>query len=158
MSSQPITTDRYRGMRPLRHLLLVAGAMAALTVLAPTVSAAPGGESGRAVHIEKLCNAAGDSCTVTRSDYGSIRPGSTITYVGSSFDALVATIHANGGTATGDCDLSPIFATDPGPGRCAFSSGTGSLRRLDVAFVVSFVDLYEDGTSLWFWDASLAHD
>jgi hypothetical protein len=157
MPTHPTTTDRHRRMRAVRHLLLVAGTMAALTVLAPTVSAAPG-SAGRTIHIEKVCNAEGSSCTVTRSNDGPIRPGSTITYEGTSFDALVATIHANGGTATGDCDISPVFAADPGPGRCTFTSGAGSLRRLDVVFVVSFVDLYEDGTSLWFWDATISHD
>lgn len=158
MSLQRTTTDRHPRMRPLRHLLLVAGAIAALTVIAPTVSAAPAGDPGRTVHIEKICNTEGNLCTVTRSSYGPIRPGSTISYAGDSFDALVATLHASGGTATGDCDISPIFAADPGPGRCAFSSGTGSLTRLHVTFVVNFIDLFTDGTSLWFWDGAITHD
>lgn len=156
MSMHPSTTDPHRRMRSLRLLLLVAGTMAALTVLAPTVSAAPAGHAGRAIHIEKVCNPEGSSCIVTKSNYGPIREGSTITYAGDSFDALVATVHARHGTASGDCDISPVFADDPGPGRCTFTSGTGELKRFDVTFVVSFVDLFADGTSLWFWDGSIA--
>ena len=155
MSMHPSTTDPHR-RRSLRMLLLVAGTMAALTVLAPTVSAAPGGHHDRAIHIEKVCNLEGTACTVTKSNYGPIRAGSTITYEGTSFDALVATVHARHGTAIGDCDISPIFADDPGPGRCTFTSGTGALKRFDVTFAVSFVELFGDGTSLWFWDGSIA--
>ena len=156
MSMHPSTIDPSRRMRSLRRLLIVAGTMAALTVLAPTVSAAPGAQHDRAIHIEKICNAEGSSCTITESNYGPIRPGSTITYEGTSFDALVATVHARHGSASGDCDISPIFADAPGPGRCTFTSGTGELKRFDVSFVVNFVDLYADGTSLWFWDGSIA--
>jgi hypothetical protein len=155
MSTHSSTTDPRRRMRSIRRLLLVIGTMTALTVLAPTVSAAPAGHPGRSIHIEKVCNPEGSACVVTRSDYGPIRTGATITYAGDSFDALVATIHAKHGTATGDCDISPIFAVDPGPGHCTFGSGTGSLRRLDVTFAVSFVDLYGDGSSLWFWDGTI---
>ena len=141
-------------MRAIRRLLVVVATMTALTILAPAVSAAPG-HADRTFHIEKLCNAEGSACTITESNYGPIRVGSTITYVGDSFDALAATVHVKHGSATGACDIASVFDADPSPGVCTFTGGTGRLRKFTATISVDMLAFYADGTSLWSWDGTL---
>ncbi len=99
----------------------------------------------------KVCAAAGDSCTVTASNDKKIPAGTEITYADSSVwpTALVPTIHVQGGTATGLCDLSPIDA-GTGPGKCVFTGGTGSLRHFRITVDVTTTDEFNP----WFWDGT----
>lgn len=116
-------------------------------MLAPIASAS----SIKAFHLAKVCVPDGSSCTVTESNYGPIRTGSTITYAGDTFDALVATVHVNGGTAEGNCDITAAI-DGTGPGVCVFTGGTGPLGHFTATTAAGFVDLYADGSSLWTWD------
>jgi hypothetical protein len=134
-------------MRSLRTLLVVAGTIAALTVLVPTVSASQE-HHGRTFHLAKVCDA--DGCTVTESNYPPISEGTRITYEGATADALVATVHAKHGSAVGNCDISAVFA-GTGPGTCVFQGGTGSLKPFRITLAVTF-----DG-AVWFWDGTFLH-
>lgn len=142
----PATGSHHR-LPFVRRLLAVTATIAALAMLAPMASAT----SEKSFHIAKICVPDGTSCTVTESNYGPIRTGTTISYVGESFDALVATVHVNGGTATGNCDIAAAFDVD-GHGECVFTGGSGPLGHFDVTLAVTFVDLFSDETSLWSWD------
>ena len=147
MSTDQPQTRPHRRMRSLRTLLVVAGTFAALTVLAPTISASQE-HHGRMFHLEKVCDATG--CTVTESTYEPISEGTRITYEGTPPNALVATVHAKHGTAVGNCDISAVFA-GTGPGTCIFQGGTGSLTPFRITLAVTF-----DGAT-WFWDGEFHH-
>ena len=147
MPTAQIRRSRSTGrVRSIRWLLMAAGMIAAFTVLAPTAAAST--HKDKAFHLEKVC--AGFSCTVTSSTYKRIPAGTVISYSGDTPDALVATITVKHGTTTGHCDISAIFAGS-GPGKCVFSTGTGSLKHFRISLVVTF-----DGT-VWFWDGTLRH-
>jgi hypothetical protein len=111
----------------------------AATASASAPSPAPTG----AFHLVKSCT--GYICTVTASNYAAIPIGSTISYSGSSNDALTAQIKAVGGTATGTCSIATL------PGKCSFATGTGSLAKFHEDLVVT-----QDSSGLWIWDGPLA--
>ena len=142
MSTDQPQTRPHRRMRSLRTLLVVAGTFAALTVLAPTISASQE-HHGRMFHLEKVC--AAGVCTVTESTFEPISEGTRITYAGTPPAALVPTVHATHGSAVGNCDISAVFA-GTGPGTCIFGGGTGSLAAFRITIAVNF-----DGAT-WFWD------
>jgi hypothetical protein len=129
--------------RPLR-LVVVVPIVAALLLLAPSVSAAP----HRAFHLTKTCNAEGTLCIVQSSTYADITPGTEITYVWASDVIALPTITLAGGSTTGVCDWS--HPTGPILARCSFESGTGTLTgfHLDVR-VTATADF-----SLWYWDGT----
>jgi hypothetical protein len=129
----------------IRKLIAGMATIAALAVLAPAASAS----SEKDFLLEKTCADIG--CTVTYSSFKGIPEGTLITYAGSGPAALVATIHAPHGTATGNCNILSVFTTGA-DGRCVFGSGTGSLTqfRLDVAVNV-------DADGLWTWDGTYWH-
>ena len=147
-SNQSATESRHR-TRSLRRLIVVAGTIAALTVLAPTVSASSG-HGGREFHLAKVCDDAG--CTVTSSTDHAIAEGTRITYEGSSADALVATVHASHGTAVGNCDIASVFG-DGSPGHCVFTGGTGSLKHFRITVEVTL----DFDTGIWYWDGRFDH-
>ena len=86
MTPRPITGSaaRFR-MRSIHTLIVVAITVLALGALVPSVSA----HSAKPFHLSKTCDASG--CLVTVSSFKRIPAGTTITYAGSSPDALVAT-------------------------------------------------------------------
>ena len=131
-------------MRSIGRILVVVGTMLAIAVVAPTA----GASSARAFHIAKDC--AGLTCTITSSNYRGIPVGTEINYTENEDGSLTAVIGAPHGTATGLCDLGPIFTTGD-PGSCVFSSGTGALTQfhLDVAVTVTTQDFVS-----WAWDGS----
>ena len=63
--------------------------------------------------------------------------------------SLTAVISVAHGSATGHCDLAPIFGYPTEPGTCVFTSGTGSLTQLRLTVLVTTTDCIE-----WFWDGS----
>lgn len=136
----------HRQSRGVRSLLLVAATIAAFTVLAPTATASP--HAGKAFHLAKSCDAF-PTCIVTASSDKHIKVGTTITYADTSVfpTALIPTINAKHGSATGLCDLSAINA-GTGPGTCVFTGGTKSLKHFKIELTVTF-----DGT-LWYWDGT----
>ena len=147
MSRHTSPTDSNRRMHSLRRLLVVAGTMAALTVLAPTVSAAPGGHPGREFHLSKTCDDTG--CTVQSSTDKAIQTGTLITYQGLTPDALVATINADHGTAVGNCNIAPVFE-GTGPGHCVFTGGDGALKHFRITLEVTL----DASTGIWYWDGT----
>ena len=132
-------------MRSIGRILVLVAAVMVFGALAPTA----GASTTRAFHVAKDC--AGLTCVITSSSYRIIPAGSVINYSENQDGSLTAVINAPHGTATGRCDLAPIFTTGD-PGRCVFSSGTGALSafHLDVAVTTSnFVT--------WYWDGSYWH-
>lgn len=131
-------------IRSIHRLIVVAVTVLAFGMLVPSVSAS----SAKPFHLSKTCDATG--CLVTESSFKRIPAGTTITYEGPGPDALVATIHAPRGTATGNCNIASVFATPSSPGRCVFDTGTGSLRRLHLDVAVTL-----DAAGVWHWDGTV---
>jgi hypothetical protein len=139
---RPTVNGRLR-LRAAHRLIVVAVAVLAFGMLAPSATAS----SAKPFHLSKTCDNTG--CLVTASSFRRMPPGTTITYAGPSPDALVATIHAPHGTATGNCNIASVFATPSSPGRCVFDTGTGSLRRLQLDVAVTL-----DAAGVWHWDGT----
>jgi len=128
-------------MRSLR-IGLVIGALVALAVV-PSATAS----SVKGFHVEKDCD--GLTCVITSSSYRGIPAGTEINYTENADGSLTAVIGAPHGTATGRCDLAPIFGDPSEPGTCVFSSGTGSLTAFHLSVDVTTTDFVT-----WFWDGS----
>lgn len=129
-------------MRSVRTLVLI-GTILTLAALAPITSAS----IARPFHVVKDCNP--PTCVITSSSYRGIPAGSVINYSPNSDGTLTAVISVATGTATGRCDLAPIFGDPSAPGHCVFASGTGSLTQfhLDVwVGTANFVTWTWDGT------------
>lgn len=129
-------------MRSIRRFLVLVGTMLAIVLVAPTA----GASSSRPFHVAKDC--AGLSCVITSSSYRTIPAGSVINYSENQDGSLTAVINAPHGSATGRCDLAPIFTTGD-PGRCVFSSGTGALTPFHLDVAVTTTDFVT-----WYWDGS----
>jgi hypothetical protein len=140
-------TERRRPIPSLRPFLVVAVIISAMVVVAPTASAS----SRKAFHLAKNCDTF-PTCIVTASNYKKIPVGTEITYSPASVppSRLLPTVHGRHGTTSGTCDLTAINA-GTGPGRCVFSSGTGSLTSFTASLSVTF-----DGR-LWYWDGTYGH-
>jgi hypothetical protein len=113
-----------RSFRTRLRLLVLAGTFAAITALAPAVSASP----PAGLSFTKTCNP--DFCTVADSSNTSLIPnGSTLTYSGPRFDPHLSSgfvLETTGGAATGHCSLN--WST--GTGGCIIDAGTGSLAGM----------------------------
>lgn len=140
-------------MRSVGRLLVVAGAIVALTVLVPSVSASsPLGE----VHLTKTCPTfdTTSSCTVIDSTSGPIPVGTVATYSGPLFfpviSSAVVLTTPNGSTATGHCALrwQPELLGATGHGTCVFVSGTGSLAGFHANLTIS------DHPTVTYWDGT----
>ena len=129
-------------MRSIRHLVVAAGVVLALAIVAPTA----GASSDRPFHVAKDC--AGLTCVITSSTYKAIPAGSVINYSENADGSLTAVITGAHGTATGRCDLAPIFTTGD-PGTCVFTTGTGSLTPLHLSVAVTTSDY-----TTWYWDGA----
>lgn len=118
-------------MRSVKRLLAVFATIAALSLLAPSVSASsPIGE----VHLTKTCPTfeTTATCTVITSESGPLPVGTVASYSGlfsPVFSVHVVLSTPDGGTATGHCALvwRPELSGDDGFGTCTFGHGTGSL-------------------------------
>jgi hypothetical protein len=86
---------------------------------------------------------------ITSSSYKGIPPGSVINYTPNDDGSLTAVITVAHGTATGRCNLAPIFGDPSAPGSCVFASGTGSLTRFHQNVAVNTVDFVT-----WTWDGT----
>jgi hypothetical protein len=129
-------------MHPIRIGLVIA-LLSALAFVVPTVAAS----SAKAFHVEKDC--AGFTCVITSSTFKGIGAGSVINYSMNSDGSLTAVINSAHGTATGRCDLAPIFGNPSLPGSCVFASGTGALTAFHLDVAVTTTDFVT-----WFWDGS----
>jgi hypothetical protein len=143
------TIPRPRQTRSVRRVLAMVATIAVLAMLAPTASASS--HKQHEFHLAKTCDAF-PICVVTASSYRKIPVGTEISYADTSVypSAMIPTINAPDGSATGLCDLSPIVA-GTGSGTCVFHGGGGSLKHFRIELTVTF-----DG-SLWYWDGTFHH-
>ena len=128
-------------MHPRRTGLVIA-ALATVLVAAPAAAS-----SAKGFHVSKDCGES--SCVVTSSSFKGIGTGSVINYTPNEDGSLTAVISAAHGTATGRCDLAPIFGIPSRPGSCVFSSGTGSLTAFHLEVAVTTTNFVT-----WFWDGA----
>lgn len=129
-------------MRSIRSLILI-GTIVALAAFAPAASAS----IAKPFHAVKDC--AGFTCVITSSTYRGIPAGTVINYTMNTDGSLTSVISAAHGTATGRCDLAPIFGSPSTPGSCVFASGTGSLRQFHMDLAVDTLN----GIT-WTWDGT----
>lgn len=134
-------------MRSVRRLLAVVGTMVALTVLAPSVSAA----SPTPFLLTKTC-VSNFLCTVVSSTFDGIPAGTDVVYTvtGDGSDGLAyPTIKVGANSTSGVCDWN-----QPGPtvlAKCTFGTGTGAWTsfHLDVDVTVTGDPTAAD--SIWTW-------
>lgn len=138
-------------MRSIRSLVVVAAAILALTIAAPSATAA----TLHPFHLTKNCSTfTGEIpslCKIAVSNVKTIPVGTKIWYQGPvvanayflSSNVLMDAGHGN--TATGYC----IFDTGAGPhvGMCAFWKGKGTLAGFHAIIHVTI-----DAKGLWHWD------
>ena len=129
-------------MRRVRSLVLI-GTIVALGALAPLASAS----SEKPFHVVKVCEP--PTCVITSSSYRGIPAGTVISYSPNSDGTLTALITVAHGTATGTCDLAPIFGAPSSPGSCVFATGTGKLTQYRMTVAVNTEDFVT-----WTWDGS----
>jgi hypothetical protein len=133
-------------MRSVRRFLVVGAAIMALSVIAPSASAA----SQTAFHLDKTCapdssEPLGYVCTVRQSDFKWFPAGTEVHYTSQNQagDVVQATIPIKNGSTNGVCVWSsPVNAV------CTFSPGTGRLTQFHLV-----VDVTANADqSIWFWD------
>jgi len=129
-------------MRSIRALIVI-GALMSVAVTAPIAAAS----DAKPFHVTKDCAVL--TCVITSSSYQGIPAGSVINYSPNSDGSLTAVITVKTGTATGRCDLAPIFGDPSSPGACVFASGTGSLTQFHLNVAVGTVDFVT-----WTWDGT----
>lgn len=137
-------------MQSFRKLPVVLGAILALSILAPVVSAS----SPKGFHLDKTCSLdssepLGFFCTVQHSDFKWIPAGTDIHYAAiPPLDpnlVVAATIEIRNGSTTGVCVWStPVNAI------CSFDSGTGRLTQFNLEVVVTA----SADQSVWYWDGT----
>ena len=127
-----------RRLPSVAWLAIVVATIAALTILAPIVSASsPLGS----IYLTKTCDAP-DHCTVQTSLAGSPLPVGTEGFYNGPWPVsrlsceVVLVTPGGAGTATGHCTLSFVSAT----GTCTFARGTGSLAGFHANLTVSTAD------------------
>jgi len=142
-TGQDLTARPIHRSPSVRRLLVVAATIAALTMIAPTVSAAsPLGP----IDLTKTCDTF-DHCTVQTSLPNSPLPVGTQGFYNGPWplprlSSEVVLVTPDGGTSTGHCTLSFVSAT----GTCTFARGTGSLTGFHANLSVSTSDW---ATFLW---------
>jgi len=133
-------------MRTARMLVVLAGTILAITILAPTAVAAP---TAHPIHLVKDCSTyTGENpslCTISGSDLGAIPVGSKVWYRGpvltnSYFLSSNVTLEEDDGSvATGYC-IFDARATES-TGLCTFWAGTGALIGFTAILHVTIDDL-----------------
>ena len=117
----------------------------ALALAAPVAASSP----PRPFHVEKDCEFL--TCVITDSTFRGIPAGTVINYTENTDGSLTSVISVAHGSATGRCDLAPIFGDPSLPGSCVFSTGTGTLTQFRLTVDVTTTDFVT-----WFWDGSYA--
>jgi hypothetical protein len=135
-------------MPSIKRLLAVAGAIVALTALAPVASAG----SHQGFHLDKTCaedsaEPLGYVCTVQHSDFKWIPAGTRIHYISQNEaeDVVQATIPIKNGSTNGACTWSSDIDAI-----CAFGTGTGRLTQFNLEVVVTA----NADQSVWYWDGT----
>jgi hypothetical protein len=133
-------------MGSIRSALVVIAAMLALTIVAPTASAA----TSKDFHLDKTC--AGDPteplgyvCTVQHSDFKWIPPGTKVHYLSQAGNVVQARIEIKNGSTDGQCVWSsPVNAV------CTFGPGSGRFTQFHLV-----VDVTANAdASIWYWDGT----
>jgi hypothetical protein len=133
-------------MRSVRLVLLVVGAMLALTLVVPSASAA----TPKNFHLDKTCaddatEPLGYVCTVQHSDFKWIPPGTKVHYLSQTGTVVQAYIGIKNGSTSGECVWSSAVNAV-----CTFSSGTGRLTQFHLV-----VDVTANAdASIWYWDGT----
>jgi hypothetical protein len=136
-------------MRLVRSLSVMAAAILAFGVLAPTVAA----QAPKAFHLDKTC-VSDVFCTVVASDFKPIPAGTDITYVNSDpwIGIAYPTIVVGNSSTTGVCD----WNQPPGPvlAKCTFGTGSGRLTQFNMAVDVTVTGDPASPLSVWHWDGT----
>jgi hypothetical protein len=132
-------------MSSIRRLLAVAGAILALTVLAPVASAG----SHQGFHLDKTCAESSEPlgyiCTVQHSDFKWIPAGTDVHYLSQDGNVVQAMIEIKNGRTDGACTWSSDVDAI-----CVFDSGTGRLTQFHLEVVVTA----SADQSVWYWDGA----
>jgi hypothetical protein len=135
-------------MRSTKRLLAVMSTIVALTILAPSASAA----APKAFHLDKTCSEdpsepLGYVCTVQHSDFKWIPAGTEVHYLSQNAagDVVQAAIPIKNGSTNGACTWSSDVDAV-----CVFDTGTGRLTRFHLEVVVSA----NADASVWYWDGT----
>lgn len=133
-------------MRSARMLIVLAGTLLAVTILAPVATAAP---ATREIHLVKDCSTyTGDNpslCTISGSDLGAIPVGTKVWYRGPVLTNVyflssnVTLEEDDGSAATGYC-IFDARATES-TGLCTFWAGTGALTGFTAILHVTIDDV-----------------
>ena len=152
MGSASITATRERrSVSSVRRILVVLGTIAALTALAPSVSAS----SHKNFHLDKTCESP-ILCTIVKSNFKPFTRGTQVTYTvnGDGSDGLAfPTIRVRHGSTTGVCDWNQP-GTDGVLAICTFSTGTGRLAGFHLTVKVTVTGDPGLATSVWHWDGT----
>ena len=133
-------------MRSVRKLLVVAGTIVALTVLAPSVAAA----SQKSFYLDKTCSAdssepLGYVCTVQHSDFKWIPAGTKVHYLSQTGNVVQASITIANGSTNGVCVWSSgVNAV------CTFGPGTGRFSQFHLVVTVTA----NEDASIWYWNGT----
>lgn len=133
-------------MHPFRKLVVVLGAILALSVLAPAVSAS----TPKGFNLDKTCASApseplGYICTVTHSDFKWIPAGTDVRYLSQEGNVVQAAIRIPNGTTSGACTWSSDVDAV-----CRFDAGTGRLTQFHLVVVVTA----NADQSIWYWNGT----
>ena len=128
----------------LRRLLVVAGAILAVALAVPSVSAG----TQKAFHLDKTCAAdasepLGYVCTIQHSDFKWFPSGTKVHYTSQAGNVVQATIRIRNGSTSGACVWSTAVNAI-----CTFSNGTGRLSEFHLRVVVTA----NADASIWYWD------
>lgn len=139
-------------MSSLTRLLAASVAVISFAALALTPAVSASSARAGALHLAKECSAytgaAGDYCTIVRSNLDVIKAGSRVYYLealdGNSFDGDVMLYAGQGNAAFGHCKVDYATAT----GRCTLRGGIGQFKGFRADVVVS-PDPNSDVGALW---------
>lgn len=152
MGSSMAAPRERRSMSSVRRILVVLGTIAALTALAPSVSAS----SHKNFHLDKTCESQ-ILCTIVKSNFKPFTKGTQVTYTFDSSDPwdLLAfpTIVVRHGSTTGVCDWNQP-GTDGVLAICTFSRGTGRLAGFHLSVKVTVTGDPNLAKSVWHWDGT----
>jgi len=141
-----------RKMSVSTRFLVASAAIASLAAFAVVPAGSATSPRTGALHLAKECSkykgAAGDYCTIVRSNVDAIKAGSRVYYLaalkGDSFDGDVMLYAGHGNAAFGHCKVNVSTAV----GRCTFGGGVGQFKDFNASVVVS-ADPNHDLGALW---------
>jgi hypothetical protein len=133
-------------MHAIKRLVLVAAAVAALTIAVAPAAAS----SHKSFYLDKTCaedasEPLGYVCTVQHSDFKWIPAGTDVHYLSQDGNVVQAMIRIANGTTSGAC----VWSSDV-DAVCTFDRGTGRLTQFHLVVVVTA----SADQSIWYWDGA----